>query len=477
MPYLILPLASCMTDVERCLAGENIVDVNFNPVAIVSLTAYLVNHLLIKFLPSGEPLLREVHSPRLFERDSAVCCGVLAICWYWDDDLLGEYLMFKTHSGSYFYPARVAGITSTGHVQMEWYQDNIYERNEKPVESEFLCSKQECANAAAGDPDELFDKDNVGAIRWPPRLLEDASQYFAYEISEISATLLAARPAAIAIIMGTKSHPITSDYDEWMADAPELREAKHAERFAEKFQRAGILLGDVSLAEVHTAHVFEVVTASHRESTDDFPESLRLRANFLAAVLFHLVILRIYLCRSALDDLQIYFLARHFTSEELSSVATDDPVAVAKMGQVPEPFFGTQTTPRKWYKIKTIIRKAGAARIPASFLLAGAHDLQGNDYEWEANKPEGQKPTESTCSSPLSEAPHSDPMDVDSAQETNVVGPPTIVAVIEPKGLKRKRVDDSKEEENGEEDRLAPGFHFRVGMRRSARTRIARNGG
>jgi hypothetical protein len=68
-------------------------------------------------------------------------------------------------------------------------------------------------------------------------------------------------------------------------------------------------------------------------------------------------------------------------------------------------------------------------------------------------------------------------MDVDSAQDTHVVGPQTIVAVIEPKGLKRKRVDDSKEDENGEEDRLAPGFSFRVGMRRSARTRIARNGG
>jgi hypothetical protein len=87
-------------------------------------------------------------------------------------------------------------------------------------------------------------------------LLEDASQYFAYEISEISAALRAARLAAIAIIMGTKSHPITSDYDEWMADAPELREAKHAERFAEKFQSAGILLGDASLAEVHATHVF-----------------------------------------------------------------------------------------------------------------------------------------------------------------------------------------------------------------------------
>ncbi|KAJ7309484.1 hypothetical protein DFH08DRAFT_823424 [Mycena albidolilacea] len=287
-----------------------------------------------------------------------------------------------------------------------------------PLRENFFARKKkhECANAAAGDPDEPSDKDNVGAIRWPPRLLEDASQYFAYEISEISAALLIARPAAIAIIMGTNSHPITSDYDEWMADAPELREAKHAERFAVRFQSAGILLGDASLAEVHAIHVFEVATASHRESTDDSPESLQLRANVPAAVLFHLVILRIYLRRSALDDLQIYFLARDFTSTELSISRTL--------------LWCPNYPPHKWFKIKTVIRKAPAARIPASFLLAGH----------------------------------------------NVVGPRTIVAVIEPKGLKRKRVDDAKEEENGEEDRLALGFRFRLGMRRSARTRIVRNG-
>jgi hypothetical protein len=135
--------------------------------------------------------------------------------------------------------------------------------------------------------------------------------------------------------------------------------------------------------------------------------------------------------------------------------------------QVPEPFFGTEInpSPRKWCKIKTVIRKAAAARIPASFLLAGAYDLQGNNYQWEANKPEGPKPNELTHSSPLCEAPHCDLMDVDSAQETKVVGPQTTVAIIEPKGLKRKRVGDYKEEENGEEDRLTPGVQVRVGTR------------
>ncbi|KAJ7889804.1 hypothetical protein B0H14DRAFT_2561502 [Mycena olivaceomarginata] len=49
------------------------------------------------------------------------------------------------------------------------------------------------------------------------------------------------------------------------------------------------------------------------------------------------------------------------------------------LNKVPEPFFGTEITLRKWCKIKTVIRKAAAARIPASFLLTGAYDLQGND--------------------------------------------------------------------------------------------------
>ena len=75
---------------------------------------------------------------------------------------MGQYLMFKTHLGSAFYPARVAGITSTGMVRMEWYQDNVYERTEKPVESEFVCSQQECANAAAANPDEVYDKVSSG---------------------------------------------------------------------------------------------------------------------------------------------------------------------------------------------------------------------------------------------------------------------------------------------------------------------------
>ncbi|KAJ7825298.1 hypothetical protein B0H14DRAFT_3726915 [Mycena olivaceomarginata] len=128
---------------------------------------------------------------------------------------------------------------------------------------------------------------------------------------------------------------------------------------------------------------------------------------------------------------------RHAVMWTYNRTSTADTTTREINEVVPEPFFGAQTTPRKWCKIKTVIRKAAAARILASFLLAGVYDLHGNNYEWEANKPEGQKPTESTRSSPLSEAPHSDPMDVDSAQDPNVVGPQTIVAVIEPKGLKR----------------------------------------
>jgi hypothetical protein len=70
--------------------------------------------------------------------------------------------MFKTNPQSAFYPARVAGKTSTGMARVEWYQDNLYERMDKPIEIEFVCSLQDCANAAAANPDLVYDK--VGAI-------------------------------------------------------------------------------------------------------------------------------------------------------------------------------------------------------------------------------------------------------------------------------------------------------------------------
>ncbi|KAJ7268152.1 hypothetical protein B0H12DRAFT_1229783 [Mycena haematopus] len=373
----------------------------------------------------------------------------------WSEDLLGDYVMFQTRPGSSFYPARIAALTSTGMVRMEWYQDNIYERGEIPLESEFVCSQQECANAAAVNPDVLYHKDNVGAIKWPPRLMEDGSN-FGYENPEISAALYDSRSSIVAIIMGTNStaHPIGSDYDKWMSKAPELSQARHADAFASQFS-FGILPGDASLIEPHHTHVFE--TAMKLASSGDSSESQRLRTNVLASVLFSLVVLRIYLRRPPRDDIQVYFLALPFSKKQRFDIL-DESFAAAKMGKVPESTSGFQNMPPNWCKIKTVFRKAAAARIPAGVWLADAVDVNGYDYNWDlANDTHGW-----LASSPLTDLPNSDGMDIDPVAESGAGKDNKITDMdidVAPT-LKRKHVDNPVPEENRD-----------IPLRRSNRTR------
>ncbi|KAJ7680004.1 hypothetical protein B0H14DRAFT_2655499 [Mycena olivaceomarginata] len=170
----------------------------------------------------------------------------------WSDDLLGEYLMFQTHLGSAYYPARVAGTTSTGMVRVEWYKDNIYEQTDEPAETDFVCSQQECADTAAQEPEGKYDRTNVGAIKWPPRFVDDAYQLYDYRNPKISCALSDAHKSVVAIIKAADftMHPILSDYDAWMAEAPQAKEVKHAEAFIQKFSSATILARDASLYEI-----------------------------------------------------------------------------------------------------------------------------------------------------------------------------------------------------------------------------------
>jgi hypothetical protein len=180
-----------------------------------------------------------------------------------------------------------------------------------------------------------------------------------------------------------------------MAEPPRVNEAKHAQLFGSLFQSTGIFPGDASLVEVHATHVFDAVAACHAEWAEGFSAPLQLRANILADVLLHLVILCVYLHWPLQDDLQIYFLARDFTMEELAYIAADDPYALAKKGQVfrhltipetvfqvPETSYRMQNIPPKWCKIKTLVRKAAAAHIPPRFSLPTAYDLHGEEYVW-----------------------------------------------------------------------------------------------
>ncbi|KAJ7867114.1 hypothetical protein B0H13DRAFT_2352064 [Mycena leptocephala] len=99
-----------------------------------------------------------------------------------------------------------------------------------------------------------------------------------------------------------------------------------------------------------------------------------------------LVILCTYLRRSSRDDLQIYFLAHHFTPMELRNLSVDDPFAAAKKGvmirhltvpeivlQTPENDHEGMPMPFQWCKMRNVLRKTAAACIPAGFMPAKAY--------------------------------------------------------------------------------------------------------
>ncbi|KAJ7842638.1 hypothetical protein B0H14DRAFT_3456690 [Mycena olivaceomarginata] len=351
-----------------------------------------------------------------------------------------------------YYPARVAGITSTGMVRVEWYKDNIYEQTDEPAETDFVCSKHECADTAAQEPEGKYDRTNVGAIKWPPRLVDDAYQLYDYRNPKISRALSDAHKSVVAIIKAADftMHPILSDYDAWMAEAPQAKEVKHAEAFIRKFSSAAILAGDASLYESHIAEVI----AECLPRTQEVSESVRLRASILSSTLFQLVILRVYLVRSARDDIQIYFLARRFSPGEY--IAADDPLAAAKGSivirhltipetvlQVPETSASLESMPREFCKIRTFIRKAAAARISPGFCLATAYSSDKQEYDWSLTgssaglngvelPPIAFLPQDSPTnrSSPLSDLPPSD-VELDLGSDNKAPG-----------GRKREREED-----------------------------------
>ncbi|KAJ6572673.1 hypothetical protein B0H10DRAFT_1964338 [Mycena sp. CBHHK59/15] len=346
----------------------------------------------------------------------------------WKDELIGEYLMFKTGPGSSFYPAHLERVTSTGEVQVKWYQDNIYERRELPLESEFLATKQECANIAVLIAEETYDRGNVGLIKWPPRLAEDARELYTYENPEISDPLFHARESVLDIVIGSPSasHPIRPDYEQWMASGGELRDARRASDFGSMFYSAQILPGDASLIEPHTDYIMQQILPDIPADTEaDTPtavsETLRRRVTTLAPILFELLILRIYLCCSAADDLQIYWLTRSFDKDERKKLVADDPMYLAKTGYIhrymTEPELALQAAqertdqliPPKWCKIGRRVSKAAAGRIPANFIFARILNGMGEEYVWHDNTPTGIPAQEDALnfppSSPFSQLP------------------------------------------------------------------------
>ncbi|KAJ7107524.1 hypothetical protein C8R44DRAFT_744708 [Mycena epipterygia] len=104
----------------------------------------------------------------------------------WNDSLIGTYVMFKTNPQSGFYPGEIASVTSTGGVRVVWYEGNIYERTDRPHDKEFVTTPEECAKNAAADSDSTYEPENVGMIKWPTRLAEDARTLLLYDDASLS---------------------------------------------------------------------------------------------------------------------------------------------------------------------------------------------------------------------------------------------------------------------------------------------------
>ncbi|KAJ7207665.1 hypothetical protein C8J57DRAFT_1258053 [Mycena rebaudengoi] len=322
----------------------------------------------------------------------------------WTDDIIGKFLMFNIAdaNGGNYYPAKVMGLSTTGQVLLEWYTGNIYVQGQRPAEKQFTASREECANIYQADPDLNYSSHNTGKIKWPYRLTEGAAQIFPDDFShpEISIALTLAQDNVLEIILGSRPHPLQSDYDGWMLES--RRPEAQANAFLEKFSR-NLLSGDASLIEPHADVVFKSLLPDVA-ATPGVPAALsttlRLRATTFVALLFELVILRLYLNRSAAEDLAVYFLARKYTLQELRNISADDPFFLEKSGKVirhltdPERVLqaaegaGTEQIPQLWCRIRTCVSRA-AAGIPPDLVLASAYSTNGEPYIWkESNNPD-----------------------------------------------------------------------------------------
>ncbi|KAK7029240.1 hypothetical protein R3P38DRAFT_3516375 [Favolaschia claudopus] len=122
----------------------------------------------------------------------------------------------------------------------------------------------------------------------------------------------------------------------------------------------------------------------------------------VAPILFQLVILRIYLRRHPSDDVQIYFLSRFFTSEELRALSLEDPLGNAKAGNIvrnittPELVLNTpehkqpgRSISYDFTKMKLRFSRAAEGRIPSTFDLASAFGGNGDEYVWQSSESPG----------------------------------------------------------------------------------------
>ncbi|KAF4615780.1 hypothetical protein D9613_012399 [Agrocybe pediades] len=257
--------------------------------------------------------------------------------------MLGEYILVLVgKKAPRFYPCRIVGRSSPSDVKIEWYEGNIYTPKAAAKNLPQTLSPEACVAAYFRDVTDYLPT-KMGSIRWPIQLSSDAHDNHGYENPTIQTALEAFFYAVSQVLRGQADHPIMKLYREWRSETPchyhgGLRVA--AEQRFDQIQRFNgffdidILPGDQSLIQP-----FLVDLDISLKGFDD--DDIRRDASMIANILFGIVILRIYLGCPPHCDLQVYWLARRFSSTEKADLVLSNSTDMldAKLGEIHRPRF------------------------------------------------------------------------------------------------------------------------------------------
>ncbi|KAF9568223.1 hypothetical protein CPC08DRAFT_757722 [Agrocybe pediades] len=183
----------------------------------------------------------------------------------------------------------------------------------------------------------------MGSIAWPIQLIADAHDNHGYDNKIIQLALADSFYSVLQIVTGQRSHPMMSIYHIWKSESSPHRHKGILQSAQDEFDKIcrfndmfdlDILPGDKSL----THSFISDLDIALRPFKD---EAIRRDAGMIAGVLFGIVIIRVYLGRTAQDDLQIFWLCRSFTREEKHAMFSDESTELyeAKCGEVIRPKF------------------------------------------------------------------------------------------------------------------------------------------
>lgn len=167
---------------------------------------------------------------------------------------------------------------------------------------------------------------NLGTIKWPVRLEDNAAEKHNYSNSAIRKVLEDTYGAVLEILLGERDHPIVNLYNTWIKNRPRSIKLilQHHFNFSRQFSPS-ILPGDDSLIEPfllylrHDVKDSKVLVESHW-------------IDIVGNILFRLAILRTYLGRKPCDDDQIFYLA--YTGGSPDNITPDDIFSEAKRGSI-----------------------------------------------------------------------------------------------------------------------------------------------